>query len=246
MASKSSSIFKYLCIALCALLAVPQLMSCGKDNTTSVGTANAYLNIVNVSPNINPVYLYAEFIRQGNTTYRYPSASNYFLMNIADTPLQIRPAVSNNTIQSNLLTLAERMNRNVRYTWFLTGLRNDSSLTYIFTVDSGAIPAVGRSKIRLVNASPGSAGLTLTANDTLAFKNIAYKKVSDYKEITAGSYNFKITATSTPGTVLTTLRNTTVLDGKLYTIYAYGLPNRTDTAAFNAGIILNTIPDKNQ
>ncbi|MEO7212871.1 DUF4397 domain-containing protein [Mucilaginibacter sp.] len=245
ISNNKNGILKYLCLFILGVLIVPQFLSCGKDNNnTSLGTDNGYLNIVNLSPNINPVNLYANFIKQSATTYRYPNASGYFLMNINDTPLQIRPALSNTSSQSNLLTLDRSLKENVRYTWFLTGLRSDSSLTYVFTVDSGSVPAVGRSKIRLVNASPGTAGLNITANDSLVFSNIAYKGVSTYKEVTAGGYNFKISATATPSTILTTLKNVTVLDGKLYTIYAYGLPNRTDTSAFSAGVILNTIPDK--
>ena len=244
MNEHKSGILTYLGLLIGGALIISQLIACGKDTSTSMGSDNGYLNIVNVSPNINPVNLYAQFIKQGNTTYRYPNASDYFLMNIIDTPLQIRPALSNNSSQSILLTLEGSLKKNVRYTWFLTGLRNDSSLTYIFTVDSGSTPPMGRSKIRLVNASPGSTGLNITANDSLLFSNIGYKGVSDYKEVTSGGYNFKLSATATPAVILTTLKNLTVLDGKLYTIYAYGLPNRTDTAAFNAGIILNTIPDK--
>ncbi|TFF34945.1 DUF4397 domain-containing protein [Mucilaginibacter psychrotolerans] len=245
MNNHNSSILKYLGVVIGSLLLVSQLVSCGKDNTTSLGTDNGYLNIVNLSPNINPVNLYAEYIKQGTTQYRYPNASGYFLMNINDTPLQVRPALSTTSSQINLISLPGSLKKNVRYTWFLTGLRSDSSLTYIFTVDSGATPAIGRSKVRLVNASPGSLGINVTANDSELFSKIAYKGVSDYREVTSGSYNFKISATNAPGVILTTLKNTTVLDGKLYTIYAYGLPNRTDTAAFSAGIILNTIPDKN-
>jgi hypothetical protein len=239
-----SGLLKYLCIIILGILTVPQLVSCGKDNSTSLGTDNGYLNIVNLSPNMNPVNLYAEYIKQGTTQYRYPNASGYFLMNINDTPLQVRPALSTTSSQINLVSLDRSLKKNVRYTWFLTGLKSDSAFTYIFTVDSGATPAVGRSKVRLVNASPGSLGINITANDSELATNIAYKGVSDYREVTSGSYNFKISATNAPGVILTTLKNTTVLDGKLYTIYAYGLPNRTDTAAFSAGIILNTIPDK--
>ncbi|AMR31994.1 hypothetical protein A0256_11450 [Mucilaginibacter sp. PAMC 26640] len=246
MASNNKSvILKYLCLFICGVLVVPQLVSCGKDSTTtSLGSNNGYLNIVNLSPNINPVNLYASFIKQGTTIYRYPTPSDYFLMNIIDTPLQIRPALTTTSSQSNLITLPRQLNKNIRYTWYLTGLRSDSAFSYIFTVDSGAIPAPGRSKIRMVNASPGTTGLNLTANDSLAFSKVSYKGVTDYKEVTAGTYNFKFTNGAATSTILTTLKNVTVLDGKLYTLYTYGLLNRTDTAAFNAGIILNTIPDK--
>ena len=244
MINKSKSgILKYLCIFIAGVLVIHQLVSCGKEGT-NLGTANAYLNIVNLSPNINPVNLYTQYIRQ-TARYTYPNASGYFLQNIIDTPLQLRPALTNNSSQLNLLQLDHKLLKNVRYTWFITGLRSDSSFTSIFTTDSGSVPAIGRAKIRLVNASPGSAGLNLAANDSVAFTKVAYKDVTDYIEITAGAYNFVLTPTATPKTILKTLANFTVLDGKLYTIYTYGLPNRTDTAAFNAGVVLNTIPDKN-
>lgn len=246
MASNNrSSILKYLCFFICGVLIVPQLVSCGKDSTTtSLGTVNAYLNIVNVSPNINPVNLYATYVKQGATVYRYPTPSDYFLMNIVDTPLQIRPALTTTSSQTNLISLPRSLNRNIRYTWFLTGLRTDSAFSYILTVDSGAIPPAGRSKVRMVNASPGTTGLNLTANDSLAFSKVAYKGVTAYKELTSGTYDFKFTSGAATSTILSTMKNITVLDGKLYTIYTYGLLNRTDSAAFNAGIILNTIPDK--
>lgn len=229
-------------MAITAVLLIPQLVSCSKEGATP-NTANAYLNIVNLSPDIRPFNLYAEFLRQGTTQYSYPNASGYFLQNIADTPLQIRSAVLN-IIDTLNFGLGRSLNQNVRYTWFITGLRGDSSISSILTVDSGSAPGLGRSKVRLVNASPGSVGLSLFANDSLAFSNITYKKVSDYREVTSGSYNFKLTTTNAPGVALTTLRNLTVLDGKLYTIYTYGLLNRTDTSSFSANIILNTIPDK--
>ncbi|OOQ60976.1 hypothetical protein BC343_21210 [Mucilaginibacter pedocola] len=229
---------------IAGVLIVPQLISCGKDATTSIGSDNGYLNLVNLSPNINPVNLYASFIRQSTTSYRYPNASGYFLMNINDTPLQVRQAITSGSNQTNLVTLAGSLKKNVRYTWFLTGLKSDSAFSYIFTVDSGATPGINRAKVRLVNASPGSTGINITANDSSLFSNVAYKGVSDYKEVTSGTYNFRFSVSGAAATTIYTLPNTTVLDGKLYTIYAYGLPNRTDTAKFAAGIILNTIPDK--
>ena len=246
MASNNKSyILKYLFLLICGVLVIPQLVSCSKDNTTtSLGTNNAYLNIVNLSPNINPVNLYGQYVKQGATIYTYPNPSNYFLMSIVDTPLQIRPALITGSSQVNLITLPGSLKKNVRYTWFLTGLLADSAFSYVLTVDSGAIPPAGRSKIRLVNASPGTTGLNVTANDSLAFSKVAYKGVTAYREVTAGTYDFKFTSGSATSDILTTMKNVTVLDGKLYTLYTYGLLNRTDTAAFSAGIILNTIPDK--
>ena len=242
MINKKSSVLLYLGYFIAGVMLIPFMASCGKQGTT-LGSDNAYINLINVSPDVRPFNLYANFVRQGLTTYSYPNASGYFLQNIIDTPLQIRPVLANNISTFNLLTLGQPLQKNIRYTWFVTGFRSDSSLATVFTVDSGKVPGVGRSAIRFVNVSPNAPGLNVTANDTLAFRNITYKKVSDYTEVTSGSYNLNISATSSPSTALKSLP-VTVLDGKLYTIYAYGLVGRTDTAAFNLGVILNTIPDK--
>ena len=239
-----SSILLYLCYFITGVMLVPMIASCSKEGTT-LSTSNAYLNIVNVSPDVRPFNLYANAIRQGLTTYNYPSASNYFLQNVAEVPLEIRPVLASNVTQTRLLVLDQELKRDVRYTWYVTGFRSDSSLATVFTVDSSSAPAVGRGKIRFVNVSINSPALNLTANDTIAFRNVPYKSVTDYIELTAGNYNLNITASATPSTSIKALSSVSILDGKLYTVYAYGLVGRvtTDTAAFNAGVTLNTIPN---
>ena len=245
MAKKNKSgILVYLGLFIAGVLFIPLIQSCGKEGA-SITTANAQLNIVNASPDILPVNLYLNFVMQ-SATYSYPNASGYFLINVADTPLVFRPAQTNNNVNvtTNLLFLGRTLKKNVRYTWFITGLRADNSLAPVLTTDTGKIPAAGRGKIRFVNVSPNSTGLNLTANDTVAFTNITYKGISSYIEVTAGRYNFNISSAANPATTLTSLRSVTILDGKLYTIYSYGLVGRADTAGFNAGVVLNTIPDK--
>lgn len=223
------------------------ISSCGKDSGVNRGTANAQLNLINVSPDVHPFNLYSRlnstFVKFNETNYTYPTPSGYFLLNTVDSPFLLRPAVIDNVNITNLLPAVNTFQRNVRYTWFVTGLVSDS-LTSIIVADTASLPAIGRGKIRFINTSSNSPLLNLTANDTIAFSKIAYKRVTKYIEVTAGNYNFNVTASSAPSVSLVNLKNITILDGKLYTIYTYGLTGRADTAAFNAGIILNTIPDK--
>lgn len=241
--NNKSGILLYLCLFIAGVMVIPTLASCGKENTTT-SNLNARLNIVDVSPDAPPFNLYARYLPVGTTVYRYPNASGYFLISTAEVPLQIRRAQTTNGVdQTNLLSLSDSLHRSIPYTWFITGIYADT-LVSILTTDTGSVPGIGRGKIRFVNASPGSTGLNLTANDTLAFTKTTFKKVTDYKEVTAGSYNLNISATNKPTTVLKQLQNFTVLDGKLYTVYAYGILNGPDTSAFNAGFILNTIPEK--
>jgi hypothetical protein len=242
------SILMYLGLFIAGVMFIPMISSCGKGTGTNASTANAQINLINVSPDVHPFNLYSHinngYIKFGTTNYTYPTPSGYFLLNVADTPFLLRPSVINNVNITNLLPAVSLFQRNVRYTWFVTGLVGDNSLTSVIVPDTGSFPVIGRGKIRFVNTSPNSPGLNLTANDTLAFTKIPYKGVTKYIEVTAGNYNINVSASSNPSVALVSLKNVTILDGQLYTIYSYGLTGRADTAAFNAAVILNSIPDK--
>lgn len=241
--NNKSRLLLYLWVFIMGVMVIPMLVSCGKSGVSVGSNSNARLQIVNLSPDIQPFNLYAFYIKQSTSSYYYPAASGYFLVNTIDTPYQIRTAQTTNGVNpTNLLTLQQKLQPKVPYTWFVTGLRNDSSLTSILTVDTGSLPPNGRGKLRFVNASPSTTGLDLTANSSIAFKNVKYTNVTDYIELTAGSYNLNVAATNAPATVLSGLTNFTVLDGKLYTMYFYGLASKTDTAAYGANIILNSLP----
>jgi hypothetical protein len=241
--NNKSSVLLYLCLFITGIMIIPSLVSCGKSGVSVGSNSNARLQIVNLSQDIQPFNLYAFFIKQSTTSYYYPAASGYFLVNVIDVPLQIRTAQAVNGVSpTNLLTLQDTLKPKVPYTWFVTGLRSDSSLNSIFTVDTGSVPPNGRGKVRFVNASPSTTGLNLTANGSIAFTNVKYTNVTDYLELTAGSYNLNVAATNAPATVLAGQKNFTVLDGKLYTMYFYGLAGKTDTAAYGTGVILNSLP----
>ncbi|WP_374950289.1 DUF4397 domain-containing protein [Mucilaginibacter sp.] len=238
----------YLALFVAGSMFLPMLASCGKDNGTTLNTANAQVNLINVSPDVLPFNLYSRlntsFVQLGTTNYTYPTASGYFLLNVAETPFLLRPSRVNNLEIVNLLPEVDTFQRNVRYTWFVTGLRADSSLSSVIITDTSSLPAIGRGKIRFVNVSPNAPPLNLTANDTTAFRGIGYKGVSKFIEVTAGNYNFNVVSSAAPGIAIKSMRNVPILDGRLYTVYAYGLTGRQDTAAFNTNIILNTVPLK--
>lgn len=213
--------------------------SCGKGgNASSVGL-NTQFQVVNLSPDILPVYLYQHFIRYNTTTYSYPSSSGYFYLSTLESPLQIRTYTS---APVTLIQFDTTLKANSKYTLFITGFRKDSSMINSFIVsDNTALPAIGKGKVRFVHASPTSAALDLRANDTLAVKGLTFNKVSDYFELTAGNYNFTITTTNTPTKIETTLSGVTIQDGRAYTIYTKGIVGRADSVAFGAGVLTNNL-----
>ena len=245
--NNKSHLLLYLCIFITGVMVIPSLASCGKSGVSVGSNSNARLQVVNLSPDIQPFNIYAQqvtsFVKLSTSAYYYPSPSGYFLLNSIDTPLQVRTAqIVNGVNPTNLLTLHNQFQPKVPYTWFVTGSLKDSTLTSILTVDTGSVPPNGRGKLRFVNASPSTTGLSLVANGTIAFKDVQYTKVTDYIELTAGSYNLNVSAANAPTTVLAGQKNFTVLDGKLYTMYFYGLQGKTDTAAYGTNILLNSLP----
>ena len=243
---KNSTINGFLLLIITTVFFTPYLSSCGKSgNASSVGL-NVQLEVLNLSPNIQPVDLYLDYIKQNTNSYFYPTSSGYFYLNSIDTPLQIRSAATT-LANNNFFTINHLgFQANHKYSLFIIGsyIATDtalSTLTPIITLDDTAtIPPVGFGKIRFVNGAIQNAGIDVTANGTPAFSAVKIAGVSPYIILPAGNYVFQLNQTATPGVILSTsLGSTTIQDGHLYTLYTYGVPLHTDSSAFNAGVITN-------
>jgi hypothetical protein len=224
-------------------LIMPFISSCGKGSTSNASALNIQYQIVNLNSGIGSVDLYVNYIKVNSSSYFYPTSSGYFYLSSITPPFQIRPGTSltPGTVapSSNILSLDSVLKPNLKYTLMIMGVNSTDSLYYNFTADTSSTPKLGRGKVRFVNASPRTTtGLSVTANDTTLFSAIAYTKYSDFKELVAGTYDFKIFAPGTT-TVLKDIPNVTIQDGRLYTLYSYGVANRTDSLAFGSGFITN-------
>lgn len=216
--------------------------SCGKGgNASSVGL-NTGIQIVNLSSDIQALYLYQHFIRYSASTYTYPNSSGYFYLSTLEPPLQLKTATLSPV---TLLQFDSTLKANSKYTLFVTGLRKDSTIANSFIIsDNTSLPALGKGKVRFVHASVSSPALDLRANDTLVVRGVSFNKVSNYVEMPAGSYNFTITKTTTPKVIEKTLTNITIQDGRAYTIYTLGVVGRADSLAFGAGVLTNNLLSK--
>ncbi|MES2279256.1 MAG: DUF4397 domain-containing protein [Bacteroidota bacterium] len=229
----NQGILSVLLIIVAAVMAIPMLSSCGKDSAASPTGLNTQLNIINVGPDVLPVDLYINLRKQNTKSYIYSVPSGYIYLASLATPLQIR-TLNNETIVSKDTALSI----NTRYSVFITGLVSDNTRSAIFVADTSAIPTLGRGKVRFINASARTVNVDVYANGTAAFKNQGFKAVSKFLELPAGIYDFKVYAANTT-TILSDLPNTTIQDGRLYTLYTRGVVGRTDSAAFAAAMITN-------
>lgn len=252
---KNNRVTGFIMLFALSVFLTPYLSSCGKSGQASSVGLNVQLEVLNLSPNVHPVNLYMHYIKQSSYPYYYPTAlgssgsSGYFYLNNIDTPLQIKSASASTT---SLLAISKPgFASNHKYTLFITGQyttdtlsgQNVNTLTGVLTKDdTAATPNVGFGKIRFVNLAIPNTLFYITANGTAAkpFNTTKFDSVSKYIQMPAGNYIFQISPAATPGSVLTTsLGTTTIQDGRLYTLYCYGIVGRTDTSAFNAGVLTN-------
>jgi len=223
-------------------LVIPFVSSCGKSKNSNAAALNIQYQIVNLNQGLGSVDLYVNFIKVNRSSYFYPNSSGYFYLPSIQTPFQIRPGTSltPGTIppSSNILTRNDVLIPNTRYTLMLMGLNRDTVYS-IFTADTSSVPSAGKGKVRFVNASPNNLGqISVTANDTAAFSGVPFRTMTKFIELTAGSYDFKMYQTGSAN-VLLDKPNVTIQDGRIYTLYCYGLANRTDSLAFGSGFITN-------
>ncbi|GAB3919805.1 DUF4397 domain-containing protein [Mucilaginibacter myungsuensis] len=231
---KRINVLTLLLVGALGLLTVPMLSSCSKQSNATPAGLNTRLNIINISPDIYPINLWVGLRRYNSTKFYYYSVpSEYFYMNTQETPLQLRTQ-ANRTFWSRNEALA----RSCTYTLFVTGLVADKTDTCFLVADTASAPARGRGKVRFINACARTVSLDVYANGTAAFRNRGFKTISDYIEIPAGIYKFNINLANS-STVYKEVANTTIQDGRLYTIYTQGVVGRTDSAAFNANVIIN-------
>ncbi len=236
MIKKAIKWFCYLFAGVTGCFFLFSVASCGKADVAGPAGTNVEYEIINLSPDLNPVDLYINFIKSNSTPYIFAASPTYFYPTSLTTPYQIR---SDRFTATTFFSRYDTLKSGVKYSLFITGTQSNSSIKQIFTVDTAGEPTVGRGKVRFINASPTAiSGLDVYANGTKAFSSVVYPNVTKYIELPVGDYDFQINTTGS-SSILKDLTDITIQDGRLYTIYAYGYTSRVDTAAFNAAYIIN-------
>ena len=231
-----------LCTVVIISFIAITIAACNASGVVTPANNNTKLLVVNTSPDAGPIQAFLNNIQLGNSTaalanrtyFKFLVAPTYNSVGTGSITLQLKT-----DHQVNLTTDTVTITGNVNYSIFLTGLLSVDSLKTIFLIDTAALPALGRGKVRFLNASPRSSAMDLYINGTKGFSSVAYTKATKFIEVPAGIYSFVITpAGSTTNTILT-LPSITIQDGRLYTLYTKGLIGRVDSAAISLNIVAN-------
>jgi Domain of unknown function (DUF4397) len=160
-----------------------------------------------------------------------------------------------------LLNTTASLESGKSYTWVLSGLTSSSDVTVPFTPDlqfthfivlnnNAGVTADMRSRVRIVNASPGSAPLDVRLDDLSGIplaSALAYGIVGDYSTLGAGNYTISVYAAGSSTPSLSHL-GLAMEERKAYTMVIGGvLPGVANPDSPNPvqGLIAQRVPDQN-
>lgn len=204
-----------------AMLAAVALTACSDDDNdvTAPGTT-AQLRVVHASPdapNVDVLVDNASVL----TNVAYKAASDYLPVPSGSRNLKVRAAGTTTVVIDQDATLTQR----TYYTVLATG--RVASIAPLVLTDDQTSPASGNVRLRLVHASPTAGNVDIyvteptaeidTATPTLT--NVAFRAVSSYLEVPAGTYRVRITPAGTK-TVAIDVNNVTLAAGQVRTAVA--------------------------
>ena len=223
--------------------------SCKKNNDKPVFLSTANLRVINASNDTVNFY-------QNGTLVN--TASNFFPGGTLSSLLTIKAGLQNYQVKlakpsapNALFTLPLTLDSGKTYSLYISSRSADG---IFFTNDTATTNTLA--KVRFVNASPDAEPLTLafvtpvTQVSTPQFNNIAYKKTTDFLNVTPST-------TATPGTTLAAgsvilsvyqtgsdtknaKKDTVTLStGRIYTVVGYGTIGAGGNQAISTSLIVN-------
>lgn len=112
---------------------------------------------------------------------------------------------------------------NSNYTVSIVDL--EDALDNLILKDGDDRSVKGKSHLRFINLSKNAPLMSLSLlNDMVLFENVEYLETTNYYDLSAAIYNFKITYLDNT-IIAKTISNKVLENGKFYTIYVLGLLN---------------------
>lgn len=216
--------FGIMWMVMLTIMAVTMTSCLDDDNGTVVPrTPTAYVTLYHGAPGLTNLDVYADANRiQFNGPFEYSDFSGYRPFFPGERDLKVTPYNAANSLADTTVNLkADSL-----YSVFITG-GEANAVDLLLVEDIIPDEADDKALIRVVNLSPDAPAFNLVedaANSTALFEDIAYKEVSDFKQIDAGKTTFKILS-SADDESLTSVDNFEFVEGRVYTLIIRGFSN---------------------
>lgn len=228
--------FQNLLNRVCCFVVLPMVFATVSSCKKSTSTATTSVQVINTSPDAGTINFYLSGNLKTTTPVAYGNSSGY-ISTIAGTQTgEVKAAASGISLTSIPVSLAA----NANYSVFVTGQTATNNVTAFMAQDRLDTPAPGKAKIRFVHAVATVPQVNLMLNVNTVFSARAYKSVSDYIDVTAGTYSIKATASDATALGITTAFNQTFANGKIYTVVFKGAVGSTnDALKLSLGVMAN-------
>lgn len=210
------SLFRSVMVAGVAVLG---LAACSDDDDTTAPQQVAQVRVVHASPDApNVDVLVDEGVALTNVAYG--AASGFLEVPAGTRRLRVRATGGTAAVIDANVPFASAAS----YTVLATGLLAD--IQPVVATDNLTDPASGQVKLRVIHAAAGVAGVDVyaTAPDadintaTPVLTNVAFRAVSDYLTVPAGTYQLRVTPTGTKTVAIDA--TVTLAAGQIRTIVA--------------------------
>jgi len=235
MRQKAMILYKVFVLAIFTFTSF-SVLSGRTENDNNVNTPPATVNpkttVTHASPNApNVDILVGETIVA--TDVPYLGTLPYTTLNAGNNRIRVNVTGTSTTVIDATLSFAEGAN----YSIFAVDSVN--KISAIRVDDDLTPPASGNSHVRFIHLSPNAPAVDIAVTGgPVLFPDYTFKEFSNFTPVTAGTYNLEVRLAGTT-TVVLSLPNITLENGKIYTVYARGFVGASGTQQLGASIIAN-------
>lgn len=163
----------------------------------------------------------------------YPNNTGYVELNAGTRNIKVNAAGTSTTVIEANINFEE----NKDYSLFAANTL--SAIEAVLTEDDLTAPASGNAHVRFVHLSPDAPAVDVAVDGgSVVFSNFAFKELSVFTPLPAGSYDLEVRLAGT-STVALDLDPITLDAGKIYTVFAKGSAVGSGATALGAEIIVN-------
>ncbi len=227
--------YKLIILAVFTFTSFTVLSGCSDDdeNTmTPAPTVSPKTTVTHVSPNApNVDILVGDAVVATNVPYL--ASLPYTALNVGNNRIRVNVTGTSTSVIDATLSFTEGAN----YSIFAVDSVN--KISAIRLEDNLSAPASGNSHVRFIHLSPNAPAVDIAVTGgPVLFSNYSFKQFSAFTPVAAGTYNLEVRLAGTT-TVVLSLPNITLADGKINTVYARGFVGAAGTQALGASIIAN-------
>lgn len=196
-----------------------------------VGMANVL--VTHASPDAPGVDLLIDMIPANPSALEFPNNTGYLALSPGMRKVQVNVSGTETTVIEADIDFSTMNN------YSLFAVDEVASISALLLEDDLTQPTAGNAHARFVHLSPDAPSVDITLTDgTIVFGDKSFLEYSDFTPLAANTYDLQVRLQGTE-TVVLELPGISLMDGKIYTIFAKGFVSGSDEQALGAEIIMN-------